>query len=82
VGWYGDRTLEARDTFDFCISCPGFLVKSLGKMRWAIPEGYIPAATYGPGPAMPYELVVPPRRTRHQRFNDLTDPEPIPRDSE
>jgi hypothetical protein len=82
-------------------------------MRWAIPEGYIPGASHGPGPEMtsheavcilnvtdyearvsitvffsdrepagPYELVVPPRRTRHQRFNDLTDPEPIPRDTE
>jgi hypothetical protein len=30
-------------------------------------------------PAGPYRFVVPARRTRHQRFNDLTDPEPIPR---
>ncbi len=30
-------------------------------------------------PAGPYHLVVPARRTLHQRFNDLTDPEPIPR---
>ncbi len=30
-------------------------------------------------PAGPYRLVVPARRTLHQRFNDLTDPEPIPR---
>ena len=29
-------------------------------------------------PAGPYRLVVPARRTRHVRFNDLTDPEPIP----
>lgn len=27
----------------------------------------------------PYRLVVPARRTRHFRFNDLADPEPIPR---
>lgn len=30
-------------------------------------------------PAGPYRLSVPPRRTRHVRFNDLEDPEPIPR---
>jgi hypothetical protein len=29
-------------------------------------------------PAGPYRLVVPARRTRHQRFNELTDPEPVP----
>jgi hypothetical protein len=30
-------------------------------------------------PAGPYELLVPARRTRHFRFNDLDDPEPVPR---
>ena len=29
-------------------------------------------------PAGPYNLVVPARRTRHFRFNDLNDPEEIP----
>jgi hypothetical protein len=29
-------------------------------------------------PAGPYRLTVPARRTLHQRFNNLTDPEPIP----
>ena len=29
-------------------------------------------------PAGPYRVTVPARRTLHQRFNDLTDPEPIP----
>ncbi len=29
-------------------------------------------------PVGPYKLTVPPRRTLHQRFNDLKDPEPIP----
>lgn len=29
-------------------------------------------------PVGPYDIVVPARRTRHVRFNDLTDPEPIP----
>jgi hypothetical protein len=33
-------------------------------------------------PVGPYRVTVPPRRTRHVRFNDLTDPEPIPRDTE
>jgi hypothetical protein len=30
-------------------------------------------------PAGPYRLVVPARRTSHVRFNDLTDPEPVPK---
>ena len=29
-------------------------------------------------PAGPYRFVVPARRTRHIRFNDLSDPEPVP----
>ena len=29
-------------------------------------------------PAGPYPITVPAQRTRHQRFNDLTDPTPIP----
>ena len=33
-------------------------------------------------PVGPYHLVVPGRRTRHIRFNDLNDPEPIPRDTD
>jgi len=33
-------------------------------------------------PAGPYELTVPPRRTKHVRFNELRDPEPIPRDAD
>ena len=32
-------------------------------------------------PAGPYRVSVPARRTLHQRFNDLSDPEPIPRDT-
>jgi hypothetical protein len=30
-------------------------------------------------PAGPYRITVPPRRTMHVRFNDLQDPEPVPR---
>ena len=30
-------------------------------------------------PAGPYRVTVPARRTKHVRFNDLRDPEPIPR---
>ena len=30
----------------------------------------------------PYLLTVPARRTFHQRFNELTDPEPVPRDTD
>ncbi len=33
-------------------------------------------------PAGPYVLTVPARRTVHVRFNDLDDPEPIPRDTD
>jgi hypothetical protein len=33
-------------------------------------------------PAGPYEMTVPARRTLHVRFNDLSDPEPIPRDTD
>ncbi len=29
-------------------------------------------------PAGPYRVTVPPRRTKHLRFNNLTDPEKIP----
>lgn len=29
-------------------------------------------------PAGPYRITIPPRRTRHVRFNALTDPERIP----
>jgi len=88
-------------------------MEPMGRMRWAIPEGYIPAASTGPEPQMtshetacilnvadrdaqvritifysdrepvgPYRLIVPARRTRHVRFNDLTDPKPIPVDTD
>ena len=30
-------------------------------------------------PGGPYEVTVPPRRTLHLRFNELEEPEPIPR---
>jgi hypothetical protein len=33
-------------------------------------------------PLGPYRVQVPARRTRHVRFNDLTEPEPIPRDTD
>ena len=29
-------------------------------------------------PVGPYKITVPPRRTKHLRFNDLKDPAPIP----
>lgn len=85
----------------------------IGKKRWAIAEGYIPAWSQGPEPQMlshetvcllnasaqeahveitiyltdrepvgPYRITVPARRTRHVRFNDLNDPEPIPLDTD
>lgn len=33
-------------------------------------------------PAGPYVVTVPARRTRHVRFNELSDPEPIPADTD
>jgi len=33
-------------------------------------------------PVGPYDLVVPARRTKHLRFNDLSDPAPVPRDTD
>jgi hypothetical protein len=33
-------------------------------------------------PVGPYRLTVPARRTRHVRFNDLSEPEPIPVDTD
>jgi len=33
-------------------------------------------------PGGPYQLVVSARRTKHVRFNDLKDPEPIPLDTD
>jgi hypothetical protein len=36
----------------------------------------------GREPVGPYRVRVPARRTLHLRFNDLTDPEPVPRDTD
>jgi hypothetical protein len=33
-------------------------------------------------PAGPYRVTVPARRTLHLRFNELDDPEPIPKDTD
>ncbi len=33
-------------------------------------------------PAGPYRVTVPARRTLHLRFNNLTDPEPVPTDTD
>lgn len=33
-------------------------------------------------PVGPYRVTVPARRTRHVRFNELRDPEPVPRGTE
>ncbi len=81
----------------------------IGKLRWAIAEGYIPPASTGDSremvshetvcilnaadsdadvritvyftdrePVGPYRMTVPARRTRHFRFNEFSDPEPVP----
>ncbi len=33
-------------------------------------------------PVGPYRVTVPARRTSHVRFNDLQDPQPVPRDTD
>ena len=33
-------------------------------------------------PVGPYQITLPAQRTRHVRFNQLSDPEPIPRDTD
>ncbi|MBD2358625.1 sensory rhodopsin transducer [Tolypothrix sp. FACHB-123] len=33
-------------------------------------------------PVGPYQVTVPAQRTKHIRFNNLTDPEPIPHDTD
>lgn len=33
-------------------------------------------------PAGPYRITIPAERTRHVRFNQLEDPEPIPKDTD
>ena len=89
------------------------MIQPIGRKRWAIAEGYIPAYSHGPEPQFtshetvcilnagdedahveitiffsdrepvgPYHITVPARRTKHVRFNDLKDPEPIPHDTD
>jgi hypothetical protein len=88
-------------------------MKPIGRCRWAIAEGYIPAWSHGPEPQMmshetacilnagdkdahvritvffsdsdavgPYEITVPAQRTKHVRFNELSLPQPIPKDTD
>lgn len=47
-------------------------------------EAHVEITLYYSGrePAGPYRVTVPARRTRHVRFNDLDDPEPVPRDTD
>ena len=33
-------------------------------------------------PVGPYSVLVPAKRTKHVRFNDLKDPAPVPRDTD
>jgi hypothetical protein len=89
------------------------MTESIGRRRWAIPEGMIPSESTADGPDLeshetccilnagdqpaqvtitlffadrepvgPYRVEVPARRTRHLRFNELEDPEPVPRDTD
>lgn len=89
------------------------MTEPIGRRRWAIAEGYIPAESTGPEPQMtshetvcilnagdrdadiritvffedrepagPYRILVKARRTLHARFNEMSDPEPIPKDTD
>lgn len=44
-------------------------------------DGHVEITLYFPDrdPVGPYRVTVPARRTLHVRFNDLHDPEPVPR---
>jgi hypothetical protein len=86
---------------------------NIGKTKWAIAEGYIPAWSNGQepeftshetacilnandgdahveimiyfsdrDPAGPFKITVPAKRTKHVRFNDLKDPEVIPKSTD
>jgi len=87
-------------------------MKSIGRKRWAIAEGYIPSQSSFPDRALishetacilnagdrdahititiffadrepvVYQLTVAARRTLHLRFNDLSEPTTIPRDTD
>ena len=85
------------------------MTKPIGRLTWAVAEGYIPPASTGTtreltsheticilnandaeahveitvyfadrAPAGPYEFAIGGKRTRHLRFNDFADPEPMP----
>jgi hypothetical protein len=88
-------------------------LSDFGRLRWAIPEGYIPSGSVDPNnpallshedacllmasdrdaevlitlyfknrePVGPYRIALPARRTKHLRFNDLTQLERVPRDA-
>jgi len=66
-GKQGDRALESHETA--CLLNAGDA------------EAHVSVTIYFTDrePAGPYRVTVPPRRTLHLRFNDLTDPEPVPR---
>jgi hypothetical protein len=91
----------------------GDTMEAIGRKRWAIAEGYIPASSTGSSrqmkshetacilnasdraahveitifytdraPAGPYRVTVDAERTLHLRFDELVDPEPIPKDTD
>lgn len=47
-------------------------------------DAHVEITVYFPDrdPVGPYKVTVPAKRTRHIRFNNLVDPEPIPKDSD
>ncbi len=47
--------------------------------RTETPTSRSPSSTTDRDPAGPYRVTVPARRTKHLRFNELDDPEPIPK---
>jgi hypothetical protein len=67
---YSDRALVSRETA--CILNPGDR------------DAHVDLTIYFADrePAGPYRITVAARRTLHLRFNDLDDPQPVPRDSD
>ena len=54
--------------------------ESVSLLNTGSADAHVDITLYFPDrePAGPYRITVPARRTRHVRFNELRDPEPVP----
>lgn len=61
-------------------------MKASEKNKWAIAEGYIPGRSHGPATQMSSHetacILNANDQEGHVHFNDLTPPEPLPRDTD